>query len=69
MKKVIARTGGSGRAGTSWISVQNGMQIQEVDRITNGTPEHAFYGLAVYYILCLLLNWWYYDRKNAEVKC
>jgi NNP family nitrate/nitrite transporter-like MFS transporter len=31
--------------------------------------EYAIYGFVAYYILCLILNWWYYDRKNAEVKC
>ncbi len=38
-------------------------------QITHDTPEYALYGFAVYYVLCLFLNWWYYDRTNAEVKC
>lgn len=39
------------------------MQIKE------GTPERAMYGFAIYYVTCLVLNWWYYARSNAEVKC
>ncbi len=38
-------------------------------QIEAGTPEYALYGFALYYASCLLLNWWYYARKNAEVKC
>jgi NNP family nitrate/nitrite transporter-like MFS transporter len=37
---------------------------QQVDA---GTPEFALYGFAVYYFSCLLLNWYYYARKNAEI--
>ncbi|MCA9056047.1 MAG: NarK/NasA family nitrate transporter, partial [Planctomycetaceae bacterium] len=38
-------------------------------QIEAGTPEYALYGFAVYYASCLLVNWWYYARKNAEIKC
>lgn len=38
------------------------------DQIKRGTPELAFYGFAVFYALCLVLNWWFYLRKNAYVK-
>lgn len=33
------------------------------------TPEYAFYGFAVYYATCLALNWWFYMRRGAEVRC
>ena len=33
------------------------------------TPEYAFYGFAVYYVTCLAVNWWFYARKGAEVRC
>ena len=33
------------------------------------TPEHALYGFATFYVFCLLINWWFYVRKGAEVKC
>ncbi len=38
-------------------------------QIKAGHAEYAVYGFAAYYIVCLILNWWYYDRKNSEVKC
>jgi NNP family nitrate/nitrite transporter-like MFS transporter len=37
-------------------------------QIRSGTPEHAMYGFAVFYALCLGLNWWFYLRRNAYVK-
>ncbi|TAL97300.1 MAG: MFS transporter [Rhodanobacter sp.] len=37
-------------------------------QIKLGTPEMAMYGFAVFYALCLVLNWWFYLRKNAYVK-
>jgi NNP family nitrate/nitrite transporter-like MFS transporter len=36
--------------------------------IKAGTPQLAFYGFAVFYALCLVLNWWFYLRANAYVK-
>jgi len=38
------------------------------DQIKAGTPQVAMYGFAVFYALCLVLNWWFYLRKNAYVK-
>ena len=37
-------------------------------QIDAGTPEIALYGLAIFYFTCLILNWYYYARKNAEIK-
>ena len=37
-------------------------------QITAATPELAMYGFAVFYALCLVLNWWFYLRANAYVK-
>ena len=37
-------------------------------QIKAGTPEIAMYGFAVFYALCLLLNWWFYLRANSEIK-
>jgi NNP family nitrate/nitrite transporter-like MFS transporter len=37
-------------------------------RIKAGTPELAMYGFAVFYALCMVLNWWFYLRQNAYVK-
>lgn len=33
------------------------------------TPEYAFYGFSVYYLTCLFACWWWYGRRNAEIKC
>jgi len=38
-------------------------------QIDLGRPEYALYGFAVYYFSCLIVNWWYYARKNAELAC
>jgi NNP family nitrate/nitrite transporter-like MFS transporter len=38
------------------------------EQIKGGTPEIAMYGFAVFYALCLFLNWWFYLRRNAYVK-
>jgi NNP family nitrate/nitrite transporter-like MFS transporter len=38
------------------------------DQIKAGTPQYAMYGFAVFYALCLILNWWFYLRRNAYVK-
>ena len=37
-------------------------------QIKNGTPEYALYGFAIYYFVCLILNWWYYQGPKADVK-
>lgn len=38
------------------------------EQIQAGTPELAMYGFAVFYALCLVINWWFYLRGNAYVK-
>jgi NNP family nitrate/nitrite transporter-like MFS transporter len=38
------------------------------EQIKAGTPQLAMYGFAVFYALCLVLNWWFYLRRNAYVK-
>ncbi|MDO8718604.1 MAG: MFS transporter [Polaromonas sp.] len=37
-------------------------------QIKAGTPELAMYGFAIFYALCLVLNWWFYLRPGAEIK-
>ena len=34
-----------------------------------GSVNMALYGFIAFYVICLLLNWWYYTRAQAEVKC
>jgi NNP family nitrate/nitrite transporter-like MFS transporter len=38
------------------------------DQIKAGTPQVAMYGFAAFYAVCLVLNWWFYLRRNAYVK-
>ena len=38
------------------------------DQITRGTPQVAMYGFAVFYALCLILNWWFYLRAGSEIR-
>jgi len=37
-------------------------------QIKAGTPQYAMYGFAVFYAVCLVLNWWFYLRPGAEIK-
>jgi NNP family nitrate/nitrite transporter-like MFS transporter len=37
-------------------------------QIKVGTPENAMYGFAVFYAVCLVLNWWFYLRSDSEIK-
>ncbi len=38
-------------------------------QIKAGTPEYAMFGFAAYYVLCLVLNWYFYDRKMSGIRC
>ena len=38
------------------------------DQIKRGTPQLAMYGFAIFYGVCLILNWWFYLRRDAYVK-
>jgi NNP family nitrate/nitrite transporter-like MFS transporter len=38
------------------------------EQIKAGTPQYAMYGFAIFYALCLVLNWWFYLRRDAYVK-
>lgn len=56
---------------TSAIAAYGAFIIPNVfgSQIKAGRPEAALYGFAVYYVSCLIVNWWFYARKNAEIKC
>lgn len=36
------------------------------EQIKAGHAEYALYGFAVYYVICLVLNWWYYQGPKRE---
>ena len=38
-------------------------------QIKAGHAEYALYGFTAYYLVCLALNWYYYDRKNSGIRC
>jgi NNP family nitrate/nitrite transporter-like MFS transporter len=38
------------------------------DQIKAGTPQYAMYGFAAFYAVCLVLNWWFYLRRNAYIR-
>ncbi|MCP5117352.1 MAG: NarK/NasA family nitrate transporter, partial [bacterium] len=56
---------------TSAIAAYGAYFIPKIfgQQIKNGTPEYALYGFAAYYASCLIVNWWFYARKNAETPC
>ncbi len=56
---------------TSAIAAYGAFLIPKIvgTQIKGGTPEYALYGFAVYYFSCLIVNWWFYARRNAEIKC
>lgn len=55
---------------TSAIAAYGAFIIPKVfgQQIKIGTPEYALYGFAIYYLICLFLNYWFYQRKNAEIR-
>jgi NNP family nitrate/nitrite transporter-like MFS transporter len=36
------------------------------EEIKAATPEYALYGFAAFYVVCLLMNWWYYLGPKRE---
>ncbi|MHB9078465.1 MAG: MFS transporter [Pirellulaceae bacterium] len=56
---------------TSAIAAYGAFLIPTIfaSQIRAGTPEYALYGFVVYYVSCLLVNWWYYARRGAEIAC
>ncbi len=55
---------------TSAIAAYGAFIIPKVfgQQIKIGTPEYALYGFAIYYLVCLFLNYWFYQRKNSEIR-
>ncbi|KKO46755.1 antiporter [Arsukibacterium ikkense] len=53
---------------TSAVAAYGAFYIPQVfgEQIKAATPEYAMVGFAVFYALCLLINWFFYLRKNGE---
>ena len=59
---VLGWTSAVGAYGSFIAPVVIGAQIKA------GTPEYSMYGFAVFYAVCLVLNWWFYLRAGSEIK-
>ena len=55
---------------TSAVAAYGAFIIPKVfgEQIKLTTPEYALYGFAVFYAVCVVLNWWFYLRPQAYVK-
>lgn len=55
---------------TSAVAAYGAFIIPQVfgEQIKATTPEYALYGFAIFYFICLVLNWWYYLGPKAEFK-
>jgi NNP family nitrate/nitrite transporter-like MFS transporter len=55
---------------SSAIAAYGAFYIPQVlgSNIKAATPEYALYGFAVFYMICIVLNWWFYLRSNSEIK-
>ncbi len=55
---------------TSAVAAYGAFIIPSVfaEQIGATTPEYALYGFAVFYGVCMVLNWWFYLRPNAYIK-
>ena len=54
---------------TSAVAAYGAFIIPKVfgEQIKATTPEYALYGFAAFYALCIVINWWFYLRKNAYI--
>lgn len=57
---VLGWTSAVAAYGASYIPKVFGEQIKAT------TPEYALAGFAIFYVVCLAINYWYYLRKNGE---
>ena len=55
---------------TSAIAAYGAFIIPKVfgEQMSLGTPQLALYGFAIFYAVCIVINWWFYLRPNAYVK-
>lgn len=55
---------------TSAVAAYGAFIIPQVfgEQIKATTPEYALYGLAIFYLFCAVLNWWYYLGPKADYR-
>jgi len=61
---IIAFTSAIGAYGAFFIPKFYGTSID-----MTGGPAAALYGFAIFYVLCTVITWAFYSRKNAPVPC
>ncbi len=56
---------------TSAIAAYGAFLIPRIfgTQIKAGHAEYALYGFVAYYFTCLVVNWWFYARRNAATPC
>ncbi len=55
---------------TSAVAAYGAFIIPQVfgEQIRATTPEYALIGFAIFYAVCIAINWWFYLRPGADVK-
>ena len=55
---------------TSAVAAYGAFIIPKVfgEQMGAGTPEFALYGFAIFYAICIVINWWFYLRANAYIR-
>lgn len=61
---VLGFSGAIGAYGGFFIPKSYGTSITML-----GGPEGALYAFIVFYFTCIVITWWFYSRKNAEIPC
>lgn len=61
---VLGFSGAIGAYGGFFIPQSFGTAIK-----MTGAPDAALYLFVGFYVSCMLINWWYYSRKGAEMPC
>lgn len=55
---------------TSAVAAYGAYLIPQIfgEQIKAATPQYALYGFAIFYVVCLLMNWWFYLGPKADIK-
>ncbi|MBI3285055.1 MAG: NarK family nitrate/nitrite MFS transporter [Burkholderiales bacterium] len=61
---VLGFSGAIGAYGGFFIPQGFGTSIK-----LTGAPDMALYTFVAFYVSCMLITWWYYSRKGAEMPC
>ena len=76
-----ARPGAQGRrqgvGGGDWLQLRRGglrrllhpAGLRHLDEVHPDRPLWAFVGFIAVYVSCILITWWFYARRRAEMPC